>query len=58
MITDTAPLRYPHYHKADDTPEKLRYDFLDGVVEGLEATVGDLVALNKPGRDSATATLP
>jgi Zn-dependent M28 family amino/carboxypeptidase len=45
MITDTAPLRYPHYHKPDDTPEKLRYDFLNGVVEGLEVTVADLVAL-------------
>jgi Zn-dependent M28 family amino/carboxypeptidase len=26
MVTDTAPLRYPHYHKSTDTPEKLRYD--------------------------------
>jgi Zn-dependent M28 family amino/carboxypeptidase len=43
MITDTAPLRYPHYHKPDDTPDKLRYNFLDGVVEGLQGVVTDLV---------------
>lgn len=43
MITDTAPLRYPHYHKPSDTPDKLRYDFLNGVVEGLKASVWDLV---------------
>ena len=54
MITDTAPLRYPHYHKPDDTPEKLRYDFLNGVVEGLQAVVADLVA----SPDSATTGLP
>ena len=25
MITDTAPFRYPHYHEASDTPDKLEY---------------------------------
>jgi Zn-dependent M28 family amino/carboxypeptidase len=42
MVTDTAPFRYPHYHKRSDTPDKLRYDFLNGVVEGLKETVWDL----------------
>lgn len=42
MITDTAPLRYPYYHKPDDMPDKLRYDFLNAVVEGLTASVWDL----------------
>jgi Zn-dependent M28 family amino/carboxypeptidase len=42
MVTDTAPFRYPHYHKSSDTPDKLRYDFLNGVVEGLKASVWDL----------------
>jgi Zn-dependent M28 family amino/carboxypeptidase len=42
MVTDTAPFRYPHYHKPSDTPDKLRYDFLNGVVEGLKAAVRDL----------------
>jgi Zn-dependent M28 family amino/carboxypeptidase len=49
MITDTAPLRYPYYHKAEDTPEKLRYDFLDGVIEGLTGVVSDLVASDSAG---------
>lgn len=42
MVTDTAPFRYPHYHKPSDTPDKLRYDFLNGVVEGLQGVVRDL----------------
>jgi Zn-dependent M28 family amino/carboxypeptidase len=43
MVTDTAPLRYPYYHKAEDTPDKVHYEFLNGVVEGLKQTVSDLV---------------
>jgi Zn-dependent M28 family amino/carboxypeptidase len=35
MITDTAPFRYPHYHLASDTPDKLDYDSLARVVNGL-----------------------
>ena len=35
MITDTAPYRYPHYHKASDTPDKLNYDQYSRVVHGL-----------------------
>ncbi len=35
MITDTAPYRYPHYHKATDTPDKLNYPVFEKVVEGL-----------------------
>jgi len=42
MVTDTAPYRYPHYHKATDTPDKLNYDNLARVVVGLEAVVRDL----------------
>ena len=42
MVTDTAPLRYPHYHTPRDTPEKVSYDFLTRVVDGLEAVVPSL----------------
>ena len=35
MITDTAPYRYPHYHTAGDTPEKIDYARLARVVQGL-----------------------
>jgi Zn-dependent M28 family amino/carboxypeptidase len=45
MVTDTAPLRYPYYHKVDDTPDKLRYDFLSGVVEGLKGAVRELAII-------------
>ena len=38
MITDTAPYRYPHYHLASDTPDKLDYERLARVVAGLNAT--------------------
>lgn len=42
MVTDTAPLRYPHYHKPTDTTDKLRYDFLNRVVEGVEGLLFDM----------------
>ncbi len=37
MITDTALLRYAHYHQATDTPEKLDYESMARVVR---ATLG------------------
>jgi hypothetical protein len=36
MITDTAPFRYPHYHRPSDTPDKLDYDSFTRVVSGLQ----------------------
>jgi Zn-dependent M28 family amino/carboxypeptidase len=39
MVTDTAPFRYPWYHTAQDTPDKLDYARLDQVVDGLEAVI-------------------
>jgi hypothetical protein len=42
MITDTAPFRYPHYHLASDTPDKVDYDRMARVVAGLEHVVRDL----------------
>lgn len=44
MITDTAPYRYPHYHMAQDTPDKLDYALLARVVKGIEFVVRDLAA--------------
>ena len=26
MVTDTAPYRYPYYHTAQDTPDKVDYE--------------------------------
>ena len=42
MVTDTAPFRYPHYHEATDTPDKLDYDRFALVVSGLEKTIAEL----------------
>ena len=39
MITDTAPFRYPYYHSADDTPDKLDYDRFALVVSGMEKVI-------------------
>jgi Zn-dependent M28 family amino/carboxypeptidase len=36
MVTDTAFLRNPHYHKPSDTIATLDLDFLTGVCQGLE----------------------
>jgi Zn-dependent M28 family amino/carboxypeptidase len=35
MITDTAPYRYPHYHTAEDTPDKVDYGALARLTLGL-----------------------
>jgi hypothetical protein len=43
MITDTAPFRYPHYHRRSDTPDKLDYDSMTRVVSGFAHVVDDLV---------------
>jgi Zn-dependent M28 family amino/carboxypeptidase len=42
MVTDTAPFRYPWYHTAHDTPEKIDYDKLAHVIDGLEAVIESL----------------
>jgi hypothetical protein len=44
MITDTAFMRYPYYHTAQDTPEKLDYDSMARVVNGLARTITALAA--------------
>jgi hypothetical protein len=42
MVTDTAPFRYPYYHSATDTPDKLDYDRFALVVGGMEKVIEDL----------------
>jgi hypothetical protein len=42
MVTDTAPFRYPYYHTAADTPEKLDYASFARVVEALIPVVAGL----------------
>lgn len=44
MLTDTAPYRYPYYHTAEDTPEKLDYDRLARAATGTAAIVADLAS--------------
>jgi hypothetical protein len=36
MVTDTAFLRYRHYHRDSDTYEKVDYDSMAEVVKGIE----------------------
>lgn len=42
MVTDTAPFRYPYYHTAADTPDKIDYPRLARVVAGLARVTADL----------------
>ena len=44
MVTDTAPYRYPHYHSAADTPDKVDYERLARVVIGLEQMLRELAS--------------
>ncbi len=48
MVTDTAPFRYPHYHKPTDTPDRLDYKGLALVVEGLLPVVAALAQVGPP----------
>jgi hypothetical protein len=43
MITDTAPFRYPHYHSASDTPDKIDYERMARVVAGVRQLIFELV---------------
>ena len=47
MVTDTAPFRYPHYHARSDTPDKLDYESMTRVVQGLQDVIRDLAADTK-----------
>ncbi|MDB9516457.1 M28 family peptidase [Roseofilum reptotaenium CS-1145] len=42
MVTDTAPFRYPYYHRVEDTPDKINYGKLARVVAGLERVIRDV----------------
>lgn len=42
IATDTAFLRYPHYHRPTDTPDKLDYRRFAEAVEGLRGMLGEL----------------
>jgi hypothetical protein len=43
MVTDTAPYRYPYYHSAQDTPDKVDFAKLSRVVKGVEQVIRELV---------------
>ena len=52
MVTDTAPFRYPDYHAASDTPDKLDYDSMTRVVAGMEKVVQHLANPAAAGSDN------
>ncbi|MEI6083203.1 MAG: M28 family peptidase [Verrucomicrobiota bacterium] len=39
QISDTAPFRYPYYHTAEDTPDKLNYPALARVTQGVYGAI-------------------
>lgn len=39
MVTDTAFVRNPHYHRPSDTPQTLDYRFMARVTDALEAAI-------------------
>ncbi|ATQ75701.1 aminopeptidase [Massilia violaceinigra] len=43
MITDTATMRYPHYHRSTDTPDKLDYASMAKVVDGMAKVIEAMV---------------
>jgi len=47
MVTDTAFFRYEHYHTLEDTPEKIDYNRLARVTNGLAEVVAELANSKK-----------
>ena len=45
MITDTAPFRNPYYHTADDTVDKIDFEKLSRVTDGISKVIRDFVGL-------------
>jgi len=45
MVTDTAPLRYRHYHRGSDTPDKVDCDRAARVAVGIGWVVADLAGM-------------
>jgi hypothetical protein len=45
MVTDTALFRYEHYHTPEDTPEKIDYNRLARVTNGLAHVVTELAGI-------------
>jgi hypothetical protein len=48
MVTDTAPFRYPHYHKSTDTVDKIDFERMARVVHGLTYVVEELAGGEAP----------
>jgi hypothetical protein len=46
MITDTGPLRNPHYHQPSDLPDTLNYDLMSRVVYGVEGILEELARVD------------
>jgi hypothetical protein len=42
MITDTALFRYPYYHTPFDTPNRIDFEKMARVVEGVRQVVDSL----------------
>src|SRR5258708_30288857 len=42
MVTDTAPFRYPHYHRPSDTPDKVDAEKVARFVTCIERVIRDL----------------
>ena len=52
MLTDTALFRYPAYHTASDTPDKIHYEHLARVVSGLQLVIAEFVHSPSAGSSS------
>ena len=48
MLTDTAFLRNPHYHRPSDLLSTLDLEFLTRITQGVAAAVYDLTSVASP----------
>lgn len=47
MVTDTAPFRYPHYHKPTDTPDRLDYAAMARVTSAMAEVIAELAGADR-----------
>ncbi len=47
MVTDTAFLRYPYYHKQQDLPKSMNFECMTRVVRGVIEAAGGMVGMQR-----------
>jgi len=58
MVTDTAFYRYPYYHTALDTPDRLDYGAMARVTAGLAGAIETMASTSPFGKSAGRSATP